>query len=226
VLSKADTIITVGNTLASLLAGKGENIANKTHVLPNGFDEEDFEGIVPTLPDTFTITYVGTLSPSYPVIGFLDAIQELRAGGQPVKLRFVGTVSEPVRALFPAGETGTEFIPYCDHPVAIQHMMESSMLLLIIPDHASNRSILTGKIFEYLATEKPILLLGPKDGDAAQLLVKCGYQGIFAYNDTQDIKNFILKVADGKPVKRSGHHLEYSRRALSSKLGEMLGNIL
>lgn len=226
VLSKADTIITVGNTLASLLAGKGENIADKTHVLPNGFDEEDFEGIVPTLPDTFTITYVGTLSPSYPVIGFLDAIQELRAGGQPVKLRFVGTVSEPVRALFPAGETGTEFIPYCDHPVAIQHMMESSMLLIIIPDHASNRSILTGKIFEYLATEKPILLLGPKDGDAAQLLVKCGYQGIFAYNDTQDIKNFILKVADGKPVKRSGHHLEYSRRALSSKLGEMLGNIL
>ncbi len=226
VLSKADSIITVGQTLASLLAEKGENIAGKTHVLPNGFDEEDFEGIMPTLPDIFTITYVGTLSPSYPVGGFLRAIRELRTGGQPVTLRFVGTVSAPVRALFPAGETGTEFIPYCDHPVAIRHMMESSMLLLIIPDHASNRSILTGKIFEYLATEKPILLLGPKDGDAALLLEKCGYKGIFAYDDTVGIRNFILQVADGKPVKRSGHHLEYSRRALSSKLGKMLGDIL
>jgi hypothetical protein len=105
-------------------------------------------------------------------------------------------------------------------------MMESSLLLLIIPDHPSNRSILTGKIFEYLATEKPILLLGPKDGDAAQLLEKCGYQGIFAYDDADGIKSFILKVAEGRPVRRSGHHLEYSRRALSSKLGEMLGDLL
>lgn len=226
VLSKADSIITVGHTLASLLAEKGGNIAGKTHVLPNGFDEEDFEGIIPTLPDTFTITYVGTLSPSYPVGGFLEAIQELRAGGRPVNLRFVGTVSEPVRTLFPEGEEGTEFIPYCEHPEAIRHMMESSLLLLIIPDHPSNKSILTGKIFEYLATEKPILLLGPKDGDAAQLLVKCGYQGIFAYDESEGIKNFMLKVAEGKTVKRSGHHLEYSRRALSSKLGGMLGDIL
>jgi glycosyltransferase involved in cell wall biosynthesis len=226
VLSKADSIITVGQKLASLLAEKGENIAGKTRVLPNGFDEEDFEGIKPALPDIFTVTYVGTLSPSYPVKGFLQAIRELQAVGQPVNIRFVGTVSEPVRALLPEGEESIEFIPYCEHPAAIRHMMESSLLLLIIPDHPSNRSILTGKIFEYLATEKPILLLGPKDGDAAQLLEKCGYQGIFDYDDTDGIKSFILKVAEGKPVRRSGHHLEYSRRALSSKLGEMLGDLL
>jgi len=226
VLTKADSIITVGQTLASLLAEKGENIAGKIHVLPNGFDEEDFEGIKPILPDTFTVTYVGTLSPSYPVKGFLQAIRELQAVGQPVSIRFVGTVSEPVRELLPEGEKSIEFIPYCEHPAAIRHMMETSLLLLIIPEHPSNRSILTGKIFEYLATEKPILLLGPKDGDAAQLLEKCGYQGIFAYDDTEGIKSFILKVAEGRPVRRSGHHLEYSRRALSSKLGEMLGDIL
>jgi glycosyltransferase involved in cell wall biosynthesis len=226
VLSKADSIITVGQKLASLLAEKGENIAGKTHVLPNGFDEEDFEGMKPTLPDIFTVTYVGTLSPSYPVKGFLQAIRELQAVGQPVNIRFVGTVSEPVRELLPEGEESIEFIPYCEHPAAIRHMMESSLLLLIIPDHPSNRSILTGKIFEYLATEKPILLLGPKDGDAAQLLEKCGYQGIFAYDDADGIKSFILKVAEGRPVRRSGHHLEYSRRALSSKLGEMLGDLL
>ena len=226
VLSRADSIITVGHTLASLLSEKSESTEGKIHVLPNGFDEEDFEGIMPTLPDTFTITYVGTLSPSYPLGGFLQAIQELRADGQPVNIRFVGTVSEAVRRLIPGGEPETEFIPYCEHPVAVRHMMNSSLLLLIIPDHPSNRSILTGKIFEYLATEKPILLLGPKDGDAALLLVKCGYQGIFAYDDTPGIKDFIMKVAAGGPVKRSGHHLEYSRRALSSKLGEMLGDIL
>jgi glycosyltransferase involved in cell wall biosynthesis len=226
VLTRADTVITVGQTLASILAGKVANIERKIHVLPNGFDEEDFEGILPTLPDKFTITYVGTLSPAYPVKGFIEAVKEIRAGGRPVALKFVGTVPEPVQDLFPAddGDKGPEFIPYCDHPVAIKHMMESSLLLLIVPDHPSNRSILTGKIFEYMATEKPILFLGPEDGDAARLLSQCGYQGIFGYNDVQGIRNFIMRVAEGKQVKRSGHHLEYSRRALAVKLGDLINN--
>jgi hypothetical protein len=147
--------------------------------------------------------------------------------GKPVSFKFVGTVSEPVQKLFPDGAGNhPQFIPYCEHPEAVRHMMESTLLLLIVPDHPSNKSILTGKIFEYMATEKPILLLGPADGDAAQLLIKCGYQGIFDYNDVQGIRGFIRKVAEGRPVKRSGHHLEYSRRALSVKLGDLLNSLL
>lgn len=228
VLTRADAVITVGQTLATILAGKGEGIENKIHVLPNGFDEEDFEGVIPTLPEKFTITYVGTLSPAYPVAAFIRAVSEIRSEGRPVALKFVGTVPEPIRDMFPAEDDGNgpEFIQYCEHPVAIKHMMDSSLLLLIIPDHPSNRSILTGKIFEYMATEKPILFLGPDDGDAARLLSLCGYQGIFGYNDVQGIRDFIMRVAEGKPVKRSGHHLEYSRRALSVKLGELLDNVL
>ena len=226
VLTRADTVITVGQTLASILAGKAENIERKIHVLPNGFDEEDFEGIVPTLPEEFTITYVGTLSPAYPVKGLIEAINEVRSGGRQVKMKFVGTVPEPVQELFQADGDGKgpEFIQYCEHPAAIKHMMDSSLLLLIIPDHPSNRSILTGKIFEYMATEKPILFLGPDDGDAARLLALCGYQGIFGYNDVQGIRDFIMRVAEGKTVKRSGHHLEYSRRALAVKLGDLISN--
>ena len=228
VLSRADRIITVGHTLASLLSGKGENIAGKMSVLPNGFDEEDFEGIRPTVPEIFTITYVGTLSPAYPVDGFIEAVDALSTGGLSLALKFVGTVPESIRILLNDERKGytTEFIEYCEHPEAIRYMMESSLLLMIIPDHSSNKAILTGKIFEYLATEKPVLFLGPHDGDAAQLLLKSGYQGIFGYMDVQGIKDFILKVAEGKTVKRSGHHLEYSRRALTVKLGEMLDHTL
>ena len=228
VLTKADTIITVGQTLAAILASKGEKISHKIHVLPNGFDEEDFEGILPITPEQFTITYVGTLSPAYPVGGLIEAVKDIRVNNKPVSLKFVGTVPEPIKELFPADEEGNhpEFIPYCEHPEAVRYMMESTMLLLIIPDHPSNKSILTGKIFEYLATGKPVLLLGPADGDAAQLMVKCGYQGIFGYNDVQGIRSFISKVADGRQVTRSGHHLEYSRRALTAKLGDLLNSLL
>jgi len=228
VLTRADTVITVGHTLASALAVKSGNPERKIHVLPNGFDEEDFEGIVPTIPAKFTITYVGTLSPAYPVRGFIDAVKTVRKSGMSLSLKFVGTVPGQIQDLFPADDEGMkpEFIPYCEHPAAIRHMMDSSLLLLIIPDHASSRSILTGKIFEYLATEKPILLLGPADGDAARLLTLCGYRGLFGYNDVQGISDFILQVAEGNMAKRSGHHLEYSRRALAVKLGNILDEVL
>ena len=228
VLTKADTIITVGQTLAAILGSKGEMISHKINILPNGYDEEDFEGILPIIPEQFTITYVGTLSPAYPVNGLIEAVKDIRVNNRPVSLKFVGTVPEPIKELFPADEEGNrpDFIQYCEHPEAIRYMMESTMLLLIIPDHPSNKSILTGKIFEYLATGKPVLLLGPSDGDAAQLMVKCGYQGIFDYNDVQGIRSFISKVAEGRQVTPSGHHLEYSRRALTSKLGDLLNSLL
>ena len=228
VLTRADTVITVGHTLASSLADKSGKTDRKIHVLPNGFDEEDFEGIVPTIPAKFTLTYVGTLSPAYPVRGFIDAVKTVREGGLSLSLKFVGTVPGQIQDQFPADDEGMkpEFIPYCEHPAAIRHMMDSSLLLLIIPDHASSRSILTGKIFEYLATEKPILFLGPADGDAARLLTLCGYRGLFGYDDVQGISDFIFQVAGGNPAKRSGHHLEYSRRALAVKLGNILDEVL
>ncbi len=228
VLTKADIIFTVGQTLASILESKVEKISHKIHVLPNGFDEEDFEGIAPTVPEKFTITYVGSLSPAYPVKGLIEAVKGIRVNGKTVSLKFVGTVPGHIQELFSPDDEGDrpEFIQYCEHPAAIKHMMGSTLLLLIIPDRPSNKSILTGKIFEYLATEKPILFLGPADGDAAQLLIKCGYQGIFDYNDVQGIRSFIGKVAEGAPVKRSGHHLEYSRRALAVKLGDLLNSLL
>ena len=57
-------------------------------------------------------------------------------------------------------------------------------------------------------------------------MVKCGYHGIFDYNDVQGIRSFIQKAGEGGQVQRSGHHLEYSRRALSVKLGDLLNSLL
>ncbi len=63
-------------------------------------------------------------------------------------------------------------------------MMSSTLLLLIIPDHHSNKSILTGKLFEYLASGKSVLCLGPVDGDAAEILERYYLGKCFFYNDT------------------------------------------
>lgn len=223
VLTKADTLITVGPSLAALLGSKADDIEERIHLLPNGFDEEDFENMVPADPAIFTITYVGTLSQAYPLTAFTEAVKSLNEKGVRVKTRFVGSIPEIVREQIPAyTEDNPEFIPYCDHPEAIRHMISASMLLLVIPDHLSRRSILTGKIFEYMAAGKPILFIGPTDGDAAHILRKCGYDGIFGYDEADNIRDYIKRFTEGAVINNTNHHLEYSRRALTAKLGEIL----
>ena len=62
VLSNADRIITVGASLKSTFSSKVKGVAEKTEIITNGFDEDDFKGMQATRPEVFTITYVGTLS--------------------------------------------------------------------------------------------------------------------------------------------------------------------
>jgi glycosyltransferase involved in cell wall biosynthesis len=227
VLKKADTILTVGNSLASLFASKVPDIEEKIHVVPNGYDEEDFEGIASTQPTTFTITYVGTLSEAYPVKSFLEAVRGYATATTPLHLRFVGSVPESLRGKISSEAKGctTEFIPYSDHPVAINHMMSSSLLLMIIPDHPSGKSIITGKLFEYMASGKPVLFIGPVDGDAAHLLARCGYKGVFGYDNIEGIRSFILNIASGGSSARADLHAEYSRRALTNNLSNYIHGI-
>ncbi len=250
VLQGADMITTVGHGLASHLAERaGES--DKIYVLPNGYDEDDFLAAtssatatpsvtdtpsvtvtspvtdISSLPKRVTITYVGTLSGAYPVTGLLKAVSGLKFNDQPVVLRFTGTVPEKIRSLMKDGDTGiaTEFISYCDHTEAIGHMMSSSMLLLIIPDHRSARLIVTGKVFEYLASGKPILMLGPWDGDAARILEECGHHGIFDYDDVKGIREFIREVAEGRNPAPNNNHRKYSRQKITEELAALLDTL-
>ena len=188
-------------TLKELFAGKARGIGEKTEVIFNGYDEDDFSGIIRTKPSVFTISYIGTLSAAYPVTGFLRAVQDLRAASEEFHLKFVGVVSKEQRELITeqTGEASTEFTGYADHQTAIRHMLSSSALLLIIPDHESSKCIITGKLFEYIASRLPIICLGPPDGDAGRILGECGNGKIFTYSDSTGILQYIRYLMTNPP---------------------------
>ena len=50
---------------------------------------------------------------------------------------------------------------------------------------------LTGKMFEYLALKRPILGIGPVDGDAAAILNETGAGKMFDYADEAGIRQFL-----------------------------------
>jgi glycosyltransferase involved in cell wall biosynthesis len=226
VLKKADKIITVGVSLKNLFSLKIKGLENKTEVITNGYDEDDFTGITPIIPPMFTITYVGTLSDIYPIDGFLNAVQIFKDKGNEIILRFIGTVSKSQKDLIQSksGDSILEFIPYVNHPAAIQYMLKTSVLLLIIPDHKSNKSIITGKIFEYIASGKPIICIGPLDGDAAGIIGNKEYGKTFSYMDSKGISEYLASLISEKPVLERTSSEVYSRKELTGKIIPLLSN--
>jgi glycosyltransferase involved in cell wall biosynthesis len=226
VLKKADKIITVGVSLKNLFSSKIKGVEYKTEVITNGYDEDDFTGITPIIPAIFTTTYVGTLSDIYPIDGFLNAVQIFKDKGNKIILRFIGTVSQNQKDLIQSksGDSILEFIPYVDHTAAIQYMLNTSVLLLIIPDHQSNKSIITGKLFEYNASGKPIICLGPLDGDAAGIIGNTEYGKTFSYMDSKGISEYLIQLISGKSITQKNSNAFYSRRELTKKIIPLLIN--
>ncbi len=226
VLKKADKIITVSCSLKDLLSSKAERIKDKTEVITNGFDFSDFEDTTDKKPGKLTITYVGTLSEKYPVDGLIRALKKIKQEGIDFVIRFTGSVQENVMndILSNIPSASVEFISYVVHHEAIDYMKNTSLLLLIIPEHKHNKGIVTGKIFEYLASGNPILCLGPVDGDAAQIIKRCKAGMTIDYHNSDAITEFLRNIPLYASLIDKSVIQEFSRSNLTGKLVSVLNS--
>lgn len=108
-------------------------------------------------------------------------------------------------------------------------MQRSQVLLLLINQSANAKGILTGKVFEYLAARRPILAIGPTDGDVSSLLAqtKAGITANFSsFKDIEEkIKWMWDEYQDGFPFYDKVDVSEYSRKNLTGKLVEKLNRM-
>jgi glycosyltransferase involved in cell wall biosynthesis len=224
VLKNADIITTVGPSLGKDFESKIPGIGSKIKIIHNGYDESDFENVPAEPAGRFTLSYTGTLSASYPVEGFAKAIQTVKSRGNDILLKFTGLISETHKEYFVSmlGKNNLEFIPYSDHKTVVKQMLSSSMQLLVIAMHPGNKSFLSGKLFEYIASGKPVLCLGPADGDAAQILESSGFGKCFEYDDSVSIADFILNTINNSPSAGQTPPSRFSRRYLAGEIAAML----
>jgi len=194
VLDRSDRIITVGRILAGHFAGKLKNNQQKISVVSNGYDENDFKSLQKSKPDMLTITYVGSLTEQYPSNSLIASLRQLNEKDIGYKFRFVGDCSPGIKRKIKSvvQEDSFYYLSYRSHREALTAMLTSSVLLVIIPDHEENRMIITGKLFEYLRTGIPILCIGPKNGEAAQIIKECGAGATFGKEDTEGITDYLL----------------------------------
>ena len=225
VVENADLLVTVSEDVKRLFAGKSAlPIAAKTVVIPNGFDQDDF--LIKQVPAETkkVITYTGTISEAYPVDFFLQALcaldEELKSQ---ILIRFVGKVPPSVVQKFRNTQLKIELMGYVDHPKSIEYLLRSNLLLLVIPDVKNNHGILTGKFFEYLAAQKPILAIGPTGGDLAKIIDQTNCGQLFDYNDVEGMRRFIVSSLDHPALVLNPEMAnEYSRKQLTGKIAQLL----
>ncbi|MFM8242346.1 MAG: glycosyltransferase family 4 protein, partial [Crocinitomicaceae bacterium] len=169
-LQKADKIVVVSQDIKRQFGANRTEILEKIRVIPNGYDEDDFLKVKSEeltdkiemesgkLKSEFSsdkvISYVGNLGEQYPIKGFLEAFSEVLKKDSNWKLQFVGNCHDGVKTIIGKLNISKSvtFIPYVNHIEAIEYMSKAKILLLIIPEIENNKGILTGKLFEYLAT--------------------------------------------------------------------------
>lgn len=237
VLRRAQAVTTVSPGWRDLLAAKVENRPRGAfHVVHNGYDEADVDRDPSAVDeDVFALTHVGSLYASRNPTGLWQALRQLRDEDAipNLRIRLVGMVDPNVReALQAHGLAGiAEHVSYVPHDEAVEYMQRAGLLLLSIETFPAATGMLTGKLYEYLASGRPVLGVGPASGDAADLLDKTDGGQLFARTDVDGMAESIRRHYDawddgtpesGAPTDRiSPYRRQAQTEALSGILDEV-----
>lgn len=201
VIEQSDAVLVVSDHIRQLMQDKSAAIdPHKIKVIPNGYDESDLLAPAKQKQPYFTLTYVGTIAPVYQFGSFINAIEQLASTyHKPIKLQLVGTAPEEVLSTIANSSIAPYFehIPYVPHHEAIGYMKAADVLLLAIPNVPDNAGILTGKLFEYMASGVPIAAIGPLLGNAASIINQTLSGKIFDYAETHKIALYLQQIANG-----------------------------
>lgn len=230
VLNTADIILVTSNTTKS----EFEALTSKPiEVITNGYDEEKTGKQQPD--EKFTLAHIGSfLSERNPLI-LWEVLSELIAENKnfanDFELKLIGAVSSEVLDSIVDFNLNTHLnnVGYVSHKEAVIHQKKSQVLLLIEINSDDTKSIIPGKLFEYMVSERPIIGIGPEGSDFATILKETNTGKFFTYHQKEQLKETILAYYN----LYKDHNLkvfpvglqQYSRRNLTSRLATLLTNI-
>lgn len=168
VARRADAVVAVTETIAEEM--RRLNTRGPIFTIPNGCDFDDFEGLEHQRSERFRITHTGSFFGARTAGPFLDALSR---SDERIVARFVGDFRAAERewAEQPNLVGRVELHGYVSRHRSLELQRDSDALLLLLPDAGErNKDVPSGKIYEYLAAERPILAAVPLDGTAAGII--------------------------------------------------------
>jgi glycosyltransferase involved in cell wall biosynthesis len=228
----ADAITCVSDAIADELRERAPR--GPVVTISNGSDFDDFAGLERRPSDRFRLTHTGSFFGKRDPRPFLTALKQ--SGLDDVVVRFLGDFRAADREWAGTLDLGErlELIPYAARRRSLELQRDSEALLLLIPDAGGRgKGVLSGKVFEYLAAERPILAVVPPDGAAAQLVGDAGAGVVVAPDDVEGMvaalrglhERWRAGSLDGPPLTPEWRR-RISRRTRSEELARLLEQVI
>ncbi len=194
VARKADAIVAASEAIAEETRSLGPRSAVVT--IENGCDFDDFSGLEHHASPRFRITHAGSFFGRRDPRPFLTAFAD---SGLDAVARFLGDFRAADREWAETLGLGDrlELHEFAPRQRALELQRDSDALLLLIPEAGGRgKGVLSGKVFEYLAAERPILAAVPPDGAAAALIRETGAGIVASPDDPQAIGEALRSLHD------------------------------
>ena len=193
VARQADAIVAVSEAIAE--ETRAIEPRGRVVTIANGSDFDDFAGLPYSRGDRFRLTHAGSFFGKRDPKPFLRALAE--SGLEDITVRFVGDFRPGDREFVESLGLGdrVEVIDYVPRRESLRLQRDSDALLLLIPEAGGRgRGVLSGKVFEYLAAERPVLAVVPPDGAAAELVRETGAGLVAGPDDVPGIRDALLEL--------------------------------
>jgi glycosyltransferase involved in cell wall biosynthesis len=193
VARRADAIVTAFDSIGEEM--RALSPVGRIATIANGSDFDDFDGLAYTPGERFRITHTGAFFGQRDPKPFLRAVAE--SGLDDVVVRFVGGFRAADREF--AESLGlaehVEVIPFVPRRRSLELQRDSEALLLILPEAGGRGTgVIPGKVFEYLAAERPILAAVPPGGAAADLIDETGAGIVAPVDDAESLRAALVEL--------------------------------
>jgi glycosyltransferase involved in cell wall biosynthesis len=228
VVDAADTLIVVGEKMGEDLTEDFGLKPGKVQVVHNGFDSRDFKSLNPEhqKDQNFRVVYTGTLSSLYNFQPMFRAVAECSKTTS-ISCEIYGKIHSNIQEELLEIWPNFQFMGEVKHGEVNKKQQRADLLVMAIADVPNAEHVVSGKLFEYLKSGNPILCMGPKHGDAAKIIEKCGAGQTFGRSEEREMCEFIRTMAAlkerGTPIQPKQNEIaQFSREALAQKIAELL----
>ena len=210
-------------------------------LITNGFDECDFSSEPCTqayggASQEFTITHTGLFAADGNPTVLWDVLTEKchadEAFRKLLRIKLIGKTDDQIlKALKDRGlESSLINMGYQTHSVAVDQQRQASVLILPLRKEPEYRAVLPGKLFEYLASQRPILGIGQPDGAMAMIVNETGTGTVIDWNDKEGISQYIEQCwkrhLEGRLSSDGADLSRFTRRSLTRRMAGLFDKII
>jgi len=212
--------------------------STEVELITNGFDAEDFAKYPENAGQggKFTLLHAGLFASDGNPLTLWDALKEIVESDPEFADRFSLTLcgktdTKVLDSICAAGlDDFLDNLDYLPHNEVVEQMKNASVLMLPLRREPEYRATLPGKLFEYLASRRPVLGIGQTDGAMASILKTTGAGCTFDWEEKDKIKDWIKdafrKYLLGELVSNDADLSAYSREPLAGKYASLLESVV